>query len=453
MPVDSFQLKTLGAIVGAEAVSSKEADRARFHVDGATPAVVVCPESADQVAEIVRWAAKEKVGLMPVTSGRFLPLGNAPRAADVALSLERMEEVTAYDPGDLTLSVQAGCTLKKLAPVLSAQRQHLPADPPSADEAGLGGLVAANVNGPLRHGFGTWRDFVVGLEFITGEGKLVKAGGRVVKNVAGYDLTKLLIGSLGSLGIITQLNFRAFPLPEQTATFIATFETLTKAMEFRSRVAHSHLQPTRLELLDARSTGLLKVDGLSDAHWNVALSCGGVQAVIDRYKSELNEIAPDCDAVKLTMLEDEYHASLWDAVCNFLPRAAKQNPLLTVVKCPLPMTQLGPFIERAVAVAERYELPTAVTAHAGVAVAHIYYMPEGADVEDAAFRCGQAATETIHAGNNLQGRVTLPWTVNAVKQNVNAWGPLKDDFTLMRKLKAKFDPAGALNPGRFVGGL
>ena len=209
----------------------------------------------------------------------------------------------------------------------------------------------------------------------------------------------------------------------------------------------------------ARSDGLLHVEGLSDAHWNIVISCGGVQAVIERHELELKRLAKKLGASKFARIEgneEKAEAVFWEAVCNFLPRAAEHNPLLTVVKCPLPMTQLGPFVERAVAVATRYDLPTAVTAHAGAAVAYIYYLPEGnnaKDAEDAAFRCGQAATETIHAGNNLQGRVTLPWTVKAVKQNVNPWGPLKDDFPLMQKLKAKFDPAGILNPGRFVGGL
>jgi glycolate oxidase FAD binding subunit len=453
MPATAVNLAALSKTVSADRVLTSAEACQKYEVDGLAPAAVAEPESPKEIAEIIRWAREQKAALLPSTSGAFLPWGNPPAAVDVVLSLRRMNRVLAYDPGDLTLSVEAGITLPEIEKLLVENNLFLPADPPFAGRAALGGLLAANVNGPLRHTYGTWRDYVVGLRFVTGEGKEVKSGGRVVKNVAGYDLTKLLIGSLGSLGIITEINLRVFPRPAGTATFILGFETLEAALDYRLRVMQSPMQPTAIELLSGAAATLLNSPHLPEAKWLLLLSCGGVAAVIERHEKDLGALTRETPSTSFTKLTGEEEKTTWQAVRNFAGTAQARSPYCAAIKCPLPLTQLAPFITRAVSVAERYELPTAVTAHAGVAVAYIWYLPTEGNAEDIAFRVGQTATETIHAGNNLQGRVSLPWCFPEVKQNVNPWGPLKDDHTLMQKLKQKFDPGRVLNPGRFAGGL
>ena len=446
-------LALLEKVVRPENISTDAAACQRFRVDGLTPAAVVEPAKASEVAGIILWAREQKAALLPTTSGAFLPLGNPPDSVDAAVSLRRMNRVLSYDPGDLTLSVEAGITLPELDKLLAEHNQFLPADPPFADRAALGGLLAANANGPLRYAFGTWRDYVVGLKFVSGDGKLIKSGGRVVKNVAGYDLTKLLIGSLGSLGILTEINLRVFPRPAETATFVLAFDTLEAALDLRSRVVHSALQPSAMELLSGEAAAILATEDLPAAPWLLLISCGGVPAVIARYERDLQKLAAECQAASFTKLDGKEETAAWQAVRNFVAAAQAKTPHATAVKCPLPLTQLGPFITKALATAHRYDLPTAVTAHAGTAVAYVWYLPAVGTSEDLAFRAGQAATESIHAGNNLQGRVSLPWCFPEVKQNVNPWGPLKDDHALMQKLKAQFDPDRVLNPGRFAGGL
>ncbi|MBI4465856.1 MAG: FAD-binding oxidoreductase [Acidobacteria bacterium] len=476
MPAATDQLETLRAAVRCSVATDAES-RGRFSVDGVTPSAVVEPENAKELIEIVRWARAHRAGLLPVTSGAFLPIGNPPAAADVAVSLARMNRVLDYDPGDLTFSVEAGIGIAAVDKLLGEHGQFLPGLAPYFERAGVGGLLAVNASSPLRYAYGTWRDFVLGMRFVTGEGRLVKTGARVVKNVAGYDLSKLMIGSLGTLGIITEVNFKAFPLPPARASFVVGFASLEAALEMRNRIVHSVLQPTVLELVDRAAAQLLPLNTLSPAAWSLLVAASGVEAVLRRYETELAALARETKASSFTPFWREHPlvppvpsavegsgvegSALWAAVRELIARAREAHPAATVAKCTLPLTQVGAFLTKAAQVAARYELPAAAHAHAGSGIAYIYLLPpaDGPDAsrrtcpEGVARRMAQAATEMIHAGNNFGGRTTIPWCPTEVKRDVNPWGPVRDDFPLMQKLKAQFDPDRVLNPGRFVGGL
>ncbi len=449
MPVATSSLEHL---LGAQHVRTDPETLARFRVDSLAPSAVAEPANANELAEIIRWARANKSALMPVTTGLYLPLGNPPAALDAATSLSRMNRVVHYDPGDLTLTVEAGLPLAEAQRRLAEHKQFLPIDPPHAEEAALGGLIASNASGPLRFAYGTWRDFIVGMKFITGEGTEVKTGGRVVKNVAGYDLAKLLIGALGSLGVITEVSFKVFPQPPATTTFVFGFESLDAAVEAARRMVHSSWQPMMAELLSPEAGDLVSCQPLSPLHWSLVVAVGGVEPVLRRYQDDFGALARELRAGQLDILRGHDEEFVLKAVRERIPRARKKNAATTVVKAALPLSGVGPFLTKAQQVAARYELPYAASAHAGSGIAYIFLMPpEG--MTDAAKQMAQAATEMVHAGNNLGGRVTVPWCPTEVKHDVNVWGPLRDDFALMQKLKKQFDPDRILNPGRFLGGL
>lgn len=451
MTVATDKLDTLRSAVASPPATDAASCR-RFIVDGVTPAAVVEPADAKEVCEIVRWARGHRAALVPVTSGCYLPVGNPAAAADVAVSLARLNRVLAYDPGDLTLTVEAGIGLATVEETLRAQKQFLPAMTAYFERAAVGGLVAVNASSPLRYAYGTWRDFVLGMKFVSGEGKLTKTGGRVVKNVAGYDLSKLMIGALGTLGIITEINFKCFPLPPQTGTFIAGFKELEAALKLRDLIVHSALQPTVIELVDAQAARLSGPPLLPEAEWSLLVAASGVEAAIARYERELEARAREAGAASFAAHTREHPSALWAGVRELVATAREKNPATTIVKVTLPLTNIGPFLAKGRQVAARYELPCAAGAHAGSGIAYLYLLPP-TGMSDAPRRMAQAATEMIHAGNNLGGRTTVPWCPTEVKRNVNPWGPLRDDFPLMQKLKAQFDPDRILNPGRFVGGL
>jgi len=194
-------LDKLHAAVGAAHVLSG-VELSPFVVEGRTPDAAVFPGSAAEVAAVVRVAAEAGVPIMPWGGGTAVDLGPPPPRAGIVLSLRRLGHLLEHEPGDLTVTAEAGMTLADLQTALRARGQWLSLDPPDAERATLGGVVAANASGPRRQLYGTVRDLLIGLTVVTADGSLLHGGGKVVKNVAGYDLPKLFVGSHGTLGII-----------------------------------------------------------------------------------------------------------------------------------------------------------------------------------------------------------------------------------------------------------
>ena len=199
-------------------------------------------------------------------------------------------------------------------------------DPPLPERATVGGMLATASHGPLRHGYGALRDFCIGIRFVTGDGRRAKGGGRVVKNVAGYDLMKLLIGSYGTLAVITSASFKLFPAPRQTRTFLAEFATAKEAMEFRDRVMRSPLSPMCLELVSPGARRLMRPEMTADA-WVICVRAAGSDAVLARYRKELGPAIT-------RELEGDSEGKMWREIENF-PFAADgedENRLRTDVQ-------------------------------------------------------------------------------------------------------------------------
>ena len=247
----------LEEIAGGAHVVTDAAEIAAREVCGVRPAVVVRPADAAQIAEILRFAAAEKLAVIPTGGCTKLGIGSPPARYDIALDLSRMNRVLAYDPHDLTLGVEPGVRIEDLLRTLAEKKQFLPLAVPFSDRATIGGIVAANSSSPLRHAYGAVRDFCLGMEFVTGEGAQAKSGGRVVKNVTGYDLHKLLIGSLGTLAVITRVNFRTFPMPQAQGTFVASFSSAEAAFDFCRAVSHSVLTPQMVEVANPGAAALI----------------------------------------------------------------------------------------------------------------------------------------------------------------------------------------------------
>src|SRR5271155_6261011 len=211
MPVTSSNLgDRLASIIDASRVHSDPAALARYVIDEVIPGAVVKPVTAEDMAEIARFAIAENLGIVAVGSRSKLGIGMPPTRYDIALDMTALDQIAHYDPGDLTLGAAAALPLAKLNAALAPHRQFAPLLLPFYSASTIGGAIASGLDSPLRQTYGTARDFLIGAEFIDGTGAHCKSGGRVVKNVTGYDLHKLLIGSLGTLAIITRLNFRTF---------------------------------------------------------------------------------------------------------------------------------------------------------------------------------------------------------------------------------------------------
>src|SRR5580700_2614538 len=253
------------------------------------------PETPEQLAEILGSSAQKHQSIR--LGGNFSKdrLGGPLTPADITISTAAMRRLLEYEPRDLTISVEAGMPFAELERTLAEHRQMLPLDPPWENESTVGGVIGANLSGPRRRLYGTARDMVIGMTFATLEGKLVKSGGMVVKNVAGLDMAKLMIGSFGTLAAIAVVNFKVFPIPVGSRTFVMDFATAAEAFAERDRILNSALQPSAIDIVNwPRGFRLL-------------IRAPGNKAVLDRYARELPQARVENDEV-------------WDAICEFSHR-------------------------------------------------------------------------------------------------------------------------------------
>jgi glycolate oxidase FAD binding subunit len=449
--------RELAAICGEAHVSEDPAALAAFEIDGVTPAAAVEPTSAEEVAAILRLATAHDLVVVP--SGGFTQqaTGFVPGRVDILLRTSRMRSVRYYDPGDLTFGAEAGITIGEIEQRLAEKAQWLPLDVAQPQSATLGGVLATAAHGPLKHAFGGAREFCIGLSFVTGDGTPAKGGGRVVKNVAGYDLMKLLIGSHGTLGVIVEANFKVFPRPRQTRTFIAEFAELDDAMRFRDRVLRSALRPLCLEVVSPRAGEYLRetapvardVDEVTPEHptgsgpgpWQVLVRAAGSDTVLARYRSELG-----ADAVRELAELDE--ARVWRWVSGFAASVLARHRNAMMVDLSVPIASVRDALAAAEHAALDNNFLCATVGRAGIGPMVLAFIPLLVDPPSAM----QYATAVSH----LRG--TLPRDASAVvshcpreaKLHFNLWGSTPTDLGSMRAVKRTLDPANVLNRGRFV---
>jgi glycolate oxidase FAD binding subunit len=260
-------------IAGAAHVLRDPGALAPYAVDGVVPSAVVRPGSADEVSRVLALATAEKLGVIPRGAGTGQGLGNPPRRLDVVLELGRLTAVRDYVPEDMVATVEAGLTLGALAAQLASHRQMLALDPPGGEPRTIGGVLATHASGPRRFRYGTGRDLLLGARFVQADGTITWGGAKVVKSVTGYDVPKLLVGSLGTLGVLVEATLRLHPMPPESRSWQLGFSSAEAARDFLSALLDSPLQPDRVALLDV---GALRSVGLTPRS---SRSAGGVDLV------------------------------------------------------------------------------------------------------------------------------------------------------------------------------
>lgn len=449
----------LGEAVGARHVVTAPEEVAAYAVDSLAPAAIVRPDSAAEVAELVRFAAGEGVGLLPVGSRSKCDLGMTPTRYDVAVDMTGLREIAHYDAGDLTLSVDAGMPLRELETLLRRHGQFLPLAVPCFESTTAGGAVASGIDSVLRKQYGTARDFLIGAEFVDGTGQLCKSGGRVVKNVTGYDLHKMLIGSLGTLGVITRLNFRTFPLPAASKGHVANFARSTDALEYWKTVEKTGVPLTNLEVLSPETTKMIRAilqqtqrhvpAGLEEGAWCVYSSYEGTEAVVRRISGDLEKIAGKGGARHSEILEpaaDEPLGGMLREAFEWLRWAA---PATAILRLALPEV-------RAEVIAELERMAESVVLRSALLVraAGVIYLALFCESPEAALApfekiCRAVASLAVSRG----GYATIlhaPWPTKAKLAEAKTE---KVNLAMQQRVKQAFDPSGVFAPGRVVGGL
>lgn len=454
----------LAEISGAQNVTGDPAKLAGYEIDGTSPGAAVMPGTRDEISEIVKFCAAEKLAIVPCGARSKLSMGAPPARYDVALDLTRLDHIVAYDPSDLTLSVEPGIPLQRLAGVLAGHRQFLPLAVPFLGRATAGGTIASGVHSPLRQAYGTARDFLLGLEFVTGHGARAKSGGSVVKNVAGYDMHKLMIGAMGTLGVITKLNFRTFPAPGATRVFSASFASAESALDLRRRIAQSPLRLLTMDILSPVAVEILSgpiaarfepgpapVDHIPNDQWAFHAPFSGTGAVLERYRRELKQIAEQAGCQSCEIFGDGKNPASLGRVREFIPIALESSPATVILKVSVLPAKLNELFVSVSNAAEIYAVRSAAMA-GGLGVSHVALLPNTRD-DDSLQKAQRAARHIVNAAAQLGGNATIPWAPAEWKKSLPIWGPERADFEQMRKLKRVFDPPGILAPGRFAGGI
>ena len=454
---DPLWQKALEQIVGSQHMTTAPEAIRRWDWEGSQPPAVTFPGDREQVRELIRLANAEGLKVVPFGHGTKLRMGGVHQPVDFAVSLERLNRVCDYPASDLTISVEAGIPIHALESTVDSKGQMLPLDVPFAEQGTVGGMVAANVNGPRRLAYGTWRDMVLGVQFVTAEGKLAKGGGKVVKNVAGYDIPKLMIGSMGSLGVIVEVTFKTFPAPAASATLVLRFRSSERAAQAALHILRSPLLPQALDLVDAPAGVLASESKWQQTSSTLLAKVAGPEQVLARFEHELPALVRRDGLESFEIVRGNREVDLWRTVQGITSTFLRGHPNGVVVKTSLPLTRMGEFIEiivRSRAGREKHGLADAILARAGSGIVYVHLRSEFPEKPNAHVAgLASASSALIQAAEQRGGRALVEWCPAELKGKVDRWGTLGDDFASMRNLKAALDPKNILSPGRFYGGI
>jgi glycolate oxidase FAD binding subunit len=400
-------------------------------VEGVVPRIVVEPSTVSHVSALVEWASRERLAVLARGSGTKLGWGPAPRRLDVLLSTAKLNAVVAHRHGDLTATIQAGATLGEVNRLLSQHRQWLPLDPPSAERATIGGLVATNDSGPRRHRYGTPRDLIIGVEFVRSDGRLAKGGGIVVKNVAGYDLPRLMTGSFGALGVVVSATFKLYPIPAASATLVVTVGDAGNDLQAPERlnalvagILSSHLTPTALEFATHPLRLLIRFES--------------IEASVTQQCETAGKLVADC-RLEGTAIRGAEEAAVWNERAVFA--ADRRGALLKVSIVPTELAATLSLLDR-LAGKDGY----AAAGRAGGAVFLVNVLGDLSTQR----RVIEGLREAQPRG---RGSAVVVHGSPELKTAVDVWGPIGDALPLMRAVKSEFDATGLFSPGRGPGGL
>lgn len=446
-------LSRLGDFVAAGRVLTDPPSLAPYEVDGRRPSAALLPASVTELAEILRFASAERLASIPVGGKTHLHIGMPPHPYDLALDLSGMNRLLDYEPHDLTLGAEPGVTYADLDRRLRENGQFLPLAPPLPERATLGGIVAVNADTPFRYAHGTAKDLLLGAEFITGEGVVSKSGGRVVKNVTGYDLHKLLIGSLGTLAVITRLNFRTFPLPPGQKMFLAAFAESAGAFAFCRALAKSPLQPRIVDVLDPGATRLFAAPtpgSLPENSWLVVIEAAGHNSVLERHARDLTAMARQAGVAEFLALDQAQRDRLFHLLSDFSPMALSATSTAMIFRIATLPTAVPALVEEARRVANTHALHCAILIRALGVIYFALLPPDNATAFPELLSCSRELMDLCLTSGASPLVERCP---QEIKNTLGVWPPAGSEGQLALRLKHVFDPQGILSPGRFRGGI
>ena len=422
--------------VGAEIVSAGGAPDA---IDGIVPQVVVSPRSTDELSRLLSIANKQGIAVAPRGGGTQLSIGNRMRRLDAIADMSGLNRVVEHNAADLTLVVEAGITLASLRTALAVEGQFLPLDAPLTERATIGGTLAAGVSGPLKWQYGSARDLVIGMKVAQADGRITQSGGNVVKNVSGYDMARLHVGGLGTLGIITEVSFKLTPIPRQEETIVAGFKTAAHCLDAAIGIFNSGVMPIAMTIFDSGVSTHDAMRRMGESSYILAVRLGGRPRTLERLKKEaLYRICQH--TFMLGGIKGDSRA-FWSQLADF-GHLEGDEALMSARIAVLP-NRIGKVIEAV----SQYRV-TGIVTQPGYGMINAYWFYQYNDVSlDETIR---EVREKVH---KLGGSLIVERAPLDVKDTLDVWDYTGESIDTMRRLKEQYDPNGILNPNRFAGGI
>ena len=415
-------------------------------IEGIRPRYEARPDDVAGIADALQFADRGELAVVTWGGGTRIGLGNIPTGYDMALDMTGLDRIVAHTSGDLTATVEAGITIAALQEVLGHHGQFLAVDPPLPDRATLGGTLAVGASGPLKWQFGSIRDTVIGMKVVQADGTITKSGGQVVKNVSGFDMARLHIGALGTLGVIAEVSLKLTPRPAGEATVLAGFDQPGPCIDAALGLFRSGLMPLALAVFDAQADRRMGTRGSSNAgaqgEWRLAVRLGGRARTLDRQVKESRAAVGSAGA---DVLEADDAAPLWRALGDFgWDRATR--PMLGF-RANVTPSGVGPLIEEIQGIDRTDGLDPAIVAHPAHGTVLASWLGDGRVREPIPGILERMRNLASQAG----GHIVVEQAPLIARAGIDVWGGIGGPEQVARGLKSQYDPKGILNPGRFAG--
>ena len=439
--ISSLRSLSIKTLTGNEATE--------YAVDGRVPGAVARPTSPQEISEAMSVAAEHGLSVSPLGGRTRTGLGNVPASLDLAIDMTGVDQVLAHNAPDLTATVEAGIGVSRLQEILAEHGQFLAIDPSLPDRATIGGTLAVGWSGPATWQNWSPRDIVIGMRTVQADGTITKTGGQVVKNVSGYDMARMHIGALGTLGIIAEVSFKLTPLPARQATVMATFDSDESCLDAALAVYGSSLTPLAISTLHGQQPGAGE-RGTGEARPSLIVRVGGRAKSVQRQTDDVASIYRRFGATHSAVVEDDDDATMmWRRMGDF-GWTELTTPVAGIRATVLP-TDTPRIIQSMQDMDDSTGLAWRAATQTTQGVVDIHWL--NVEGESSTEHVKAAISETIKAVQRAGGTAVVTHAPIDVKETLDVWGETTSAIDTMRNLKRQYDPDRLLNPGRFIGGI
>ncbi|MEH7299012.1 glycolate oxidase subunit GlcD [Neobacillus drentensis] len=416
------------------------------------PDAVVSPRNKEEVAKIVKLCNDYKIPIVPRGSGTNLCAGTCPTEGGIVLLFKHMNNILEIDEENLTITVQPGVITLDMIHAIEEKGLFYPPDPSSMKISTIGGNINENSGGLRGLKYGVTRDYVIGLEAVLPNGDIIRTGGKLAKDVAGYDLTRLLVGSEGTLGVITEATLKLIPMPETRKTMLVHYQNLSAAAKSVSKIIANKIIPTTLEFLDQPTLKVVEDFAQIGLPTNVEavllIEQDGPAEVVERDMKKIAEVCKQEQAVSIQMAATEEEAdALRTARRSALSAVARLKPTTILEDATVPRSEIANMVKAINEITEKYQLTICTFGHAGDGNLHPTCATDARDHEEME-RVELAFSEIFEKAIELGGTITGEHGVGAMKAPYLEWKLKKEGIAAMKAIKVAFDPNNIMNPGK-----